>query len=94
MAAGLRRLKMRMIDAVGPQGLAAFARDVDVIAQLARLRDRPDIAALLQELHLTISDDEAHGIDHRLTINFALAACDDLLVQRGPRTARGGFITP
>ena len=91
MAAGLRRLKLHMLEAVGPDNLAAFATEVAAIAALGKLRGRPDIAMLLQELHRNLTAEGAGDIDQRVLIDFALASCDERLVHRAPRLSDGAF---
>lgn len=95
MAAGLRRLRLHLIDATGDEALAKYAAEVHIIALLARRRGRPDIAAVLDELHLNLKHDDDANVDHRITIEYALAACDELLVQHAmdhaPRASNGAF---
>jgi hypothetical protein len=86
LAAAFRRLRMHVIDVETPQAAARFADQVKAVALLAEVRNRPDIAAMLAELHLLLcAPEDLVAQDPRVTIDFALNACAEQLVGRPPR---------
>ena len=86
LAAAFRRLRLHVIDVETPEAAAKFAGLVQAVAVLAQSRNRPDIAALLNELHLHLTGPaDIIPTDPRMMIDLALNACAEHLVGRPPR---------